>query len=76
MVPGMGHCRGGTGTDTFDAVSALDQWVRTGTTPSRIEASRVEEGAVVRTRPLCAYPAEAVYDGDGSTDDTRNFECK
>jgi feruloyl esterase len=27
MVPGMNHCRGGDGTDTFDAVAALDQWV-------------------------------------------------
>jgi pimeloyl-ACP methyl ester carboxylesterase len=76
MVPGMGHCRGGTGTDTFDAVAALDRWVSTGAAPQRIEASRVEDGAIVRTRPLCSFPARAVYDGDGSTDDSENFECR
>ena len=27
MVPGMGHCQGGPGTDVFDKVAALDQWV-------------------------------------------------
>jgi pimeloyl-ACP methyl ester carboxylesterase len=76
MVPGMGHCRGGTGTDTFDAVAALDQWIATDVAPRRIEASRVENGTVVRTRPLCAFPTRAVYDGDGSTDDSKNFECR
>ncbi|MES1258112.1 MAG: tannase/feruloyl esterase family alpha/beta hydrolase, partial [Acidobacteriota bacterium] len=76
MVPGMGHCRGGTGTDTFDAVAALDRWVRNGTAPERIEASRVESGKVVRTRPLCAFPQQAVYRGSGSTDDSANFDCK
>jgi Tannase and feruloyl esterase len=76
MVPGMGHCRGGTGTDTFDAVAALDPWVRAGAAPERIEASRVEAGAVVRTRPLCAYPTRAVYRGSGSTDDSKSFDCK
>jgi hypothetical protein len=76
MVPGMGHCRGGTGTDTFDAVAALDRWVTQAAAPERIEASRVENGAVVRTRPLCAFPTRAVYGGKGSTDDSRNFECR
>jgi feruloyl esterase len=76
MVPGMGHCRGGTGTDTFDAVAALDTWVERGKAPERIEASRVESGRVVRTRPLCEYPKQAVYDGSGSTDESVNFACR
>jgi feruloyl esterase len=76
MVPGMNHCGGGVGTDTFDAVAALDAWVSRGEPPRRIEASRVVDGEVVRTRPLCPFPQEAVYDGSGSTDDTRNFACR
>jgi feruloyl esterase len=76
MVPGMGHCRGGVGTDQFDAVAALDQWVRTDKPPARIEAARVEDGDTKRTRPLCAYPSMAVYDGSGSTDASENFQCK
>lgn len=76
MVPGMGHCRGGRGTDTFDPVEALDRWVRGGAAPARIEAARLTNGEVVRTRPLCAYPARATYDGDGDSDVSENFECK
>jgi feruloyl esterase len=76
MVPGMGHCRGGTGTDTFDAVAALDAWVTRGAAPERIEAAKTEDGRVVRTRPLCAYPKRAVYDGSGSSDDSANFVCR
>jgi Tannase and feruloyl esterase len=76
MVPGMGHCRGGIGTDRFDAVAALDRWVGAAEPPARIDASRVEDGATVRTRPLCPYPATAVYTGQGNTDVAANFDCR
>jgi feruloyl esterase len=76
MVPGMNHCAGGVGTDTFDAVAALDRWVSHGEAPQRIEASRVVDGKVVRTRPLCPFPQVAVYDGGGSTDASENFVCR
>jgi len=76
MVPGMGHCRGGDGTDQFDAVKALEQWVEKSKAPERIEASRVRNGKVDRTRPLCAYPKVAVYIGSGSTDESANFSCQ
>ena len=26
LAPGMGHCRGGPGVDTFDTLTALEQW--------------------------------------------------
>jgi feruloyl esterase len=29
-----------------------------------------------RTRPLCPYPQNAQYVGQGSTDDASNFVCK
>ena len=76
MVPGMGHCGGGDGTSTFDMVAALDHWMVTGTAPSSIPASRVRNGAVDRTRPLCAWPQVATYKGTGSTDDAANFVCR
>ncbi len=76
MVPGMGHCQGGPGTDVFDKVGALDRWVETGQKPQSIEASHLTNGVVDRTRPLCAYPATAHYIGSGSTDDARNFRCQ
>jgi feruloyl esterase len=72
----MGHCRGGEGTDTFDAVAALDAWVISGKAPASIPASRVRDGKVNRTRPLCAYPQFAVYKGSGSIEEAANFECR
>ena len=76
MVPGMGHCSGGDGTDRFDAIAAVDQWVETGKAPNSIPASHQTRGAVDKTRPLCAYPKTAQYKGSGSTNDAANFVCK
>ena len=76
LEPGMGHCGGGEGPNVFDKVGALEQWAENGKAPEQIVASRVENGAVVRTRPLCPYPQAAQYKGAGSTDDARNFICR
>jgi feruloyl esterase len=76
MVPGMGHCQGGPGTDVFDKVAAIDQWVESGRKPASIVASHLTAGAVDRTRPLCPYPATAHYTGSGSTDEAKNFTCE
>jgi feruloyl esterase len=75
MVPGMTHCSGGNGTDRFDSVSALVDWVEKGTAPDVLHASRVVDNNVVRTRPLCPYPKVARYSGQGSIDDAANFRC-
>jgi len=75
MVPGMGHCGGGTGVNTFDMVTPLDQWVTAGKAPAEVPASRVRNGVSDRTRPLCAYPQIAIYKGSGSLDDAANFSC-
>ncbi|MGH9145145.1 MAG: tannase/feruloyl esterase family alpha/beta hydrolase, partial [Vicinamibacterales bacterium] len=63
MVPGMGHCGGGEGTSTFDMISVMEQWVEQGKAPAQIPASRVKDGKVDRTRPLCPYPQSARYKG-------------
>ena len=75
MVPGMGHCRGGDGTDTFDPVAALDVWVTTGKAPDQIPASHLTKGVVDKTRPLCPYPEVAKYKGTGDTNSAANFTC-
>jgi feruloyl esterase len=75
MVPGMAHCGGGEGTDNFDMLSALEQWRENGKAPENIPASRIEGAKVVRTRPLCPYPQQAIYKGSGSTDQAENFYC-
>ena len=76
MVPGMSHCQGGPGTDNFDKMAAIEQWVAKGAAPDKIVASHLTNGTVDRTRPLCPYPQVAVYNGTGSTDDAANFACK
>jgi feruloyl esterase len=76
MVPGMAHCRGGDGTDTFDPVAPLDEWVTKGKAPDSIPASHLTRGAVDRTRPLCPYPEVAVYKGNGDTNEAANFACR
>ena len=75
LVPGMGHCQGGAGTDTFDKVAAIEQWVSTGRAPAEIVASHMAAGKVDRTRPLCPYPQVARYKGTGSTDEAASFAC-
>lgn len=75
MVPGMGHCSGGPGPDRFDALSALENWVERDIAPDSIVASKIVNGEVTRSRPLCVYPQVATYDGSGSTDAADNFVC-
>jgi len=76
MVPGMGHCGGGDGTDVFDKIGTLDQWVEKGMAPDSILASHAKAGAVDKTRPLCPYPQKAQYKGSGTTDEAANFTCR
>jgi feruloyl esterase len=75
MVPGMDHCQGGVGTDTFDKVAAMDEWIAKGRAPAHIAASHAIGGQVDKTRPLCPYPQIARYKGTGSMNDAENFVC-
>ena len=90
LVPGMGHCSGGSGATNFgnqggvsptpsadhDVLMALDRWVTAGTAPDRIVATRVVGGAAVRTRALCPYPKKAVFNGTGNSDSAASFSCQ
>lgn len=76
MAPGMGHCSGGEGPDTFDMMAALEQWVEEGRAPDRILATQATRGTVVRSRPLCPYPQVATYRGAGSLDTASSFDCR
>jgi len=89
MVPGMGHCGSGAGVNEFgqdasgivaadakhDVFRALMAWSEKGTAPTSLIASRIENGAVSRTLPLCPYPQVAKYNGSGSTADAANYAC-
>ena len=52
MVPGMGHCQGGSSTlDRFDMLSAVVDWVEKGVAPDRVVATGTAFPG--RNRPLC-----------------------
>jgi feruloyl esterase len=76
MVPGMFHCGGGVGCGNFDKLTPLIQWVEQAVAPEKLVGSRIIDGKVVRTRPLCPYPQVAKYNGSGNPDDASNFVCK
>jgi len=76
MVPGMGHCEGGEGPDTFSKMAVIEDWVEKGKAPERIVASHLTNGVADRSRPLCPYPQVADYKGRGNINDEANFVCK
>lgn len=76
MAPGMGHCVGGPGPNSFDAVSALEAWVERDIAPDSIVAEHSNQGVVDRSRPLCPFPEVAQWSGAGSTNAAENFSCR
>jgi hypothetical protein len=75
LVPGMGHCQGGSATlDRFDMLSAVVDWVEKGATPDRVIATGPAFPG--RSRPLCPYPQHAEYSGHGDTNDAASFVCQ
>ncbi|GAA4607277.1 tannase/feruloyl esterase family alpha/beta hydrolase [Actinoallomurus liliacearum] len=73
LFPGVAHCGGGEGPNTFDVLTPVMAWTESGRQPGRIVASNVTNGTVTRTRPVYPYPTVARYDGTGSVDDAANF---
>jgi feruloyl esterase len=75
LVPGMGHCGGGSlTTDSFDVLTALVDWVERGVAPDAVVATKPTEPRL--TRPLCAYPKYAHYSGGGDPNDPTSFTCR
>jgi feruloyl esterase len=71
MAPGMGHCGGGPGVNTFDSIRTLEKWVEQGIAPNTMLGT----GAKGMTRPLCPYPQFAEYKGSGDLKDAGNWSC-
>jgi feruloyl esterase len=72
MAPGMGHCGGGPGVNTFDSIGTLEKWVEKGIAPDTMMGT----GAQGMTRPLCPYPQYAEYKGSGDLKNASNWACK
>ena len=59
------------------AVSAVIKWVEQGIAPEKIVATKFDaNGKLLRSRPVCPYPAQAVYKGAGDIEDAANFSCR
>ena len=71
----MGHCCGGAATlDNFDMLTAAVNWVEKGQAPESVMATgRAFPG---RSRPLCAFPTHAQYNGSGDPEDGENYSCR
>jgi len=82
LAPGMGHCRGDVGPDSWDRLAPLVEWVEHGRAPDAIIASHSTNGSVDNERPLCPYPDLAVYTGPlGGENNSENwvadnFSCR
>jgi len=58
-------------------VSAVMKWVEQGVAPDRIMATKFDAaGNPTRMRPVCAYPAQAVYNGSGDVNSAASFSCQ
>jgi hypothetical protein len=91
LVPGMQHCSGGPGANTFgqgapladsdhDVIKALEAWVEQGKAPAQIIATKYTNDDPTQpalfTRPLCPYPNMAAWNGTGDASDAANWSCK
>ena len=90
MIPGMGHCYGGTGpasivpTDgvnaadpEYDLMLSLERWVEKDIAPEMVIGSGKVPDDPTRTmsRPICPYPKMTRYKGTGDTNAADSFEC-
>lgn len=79
MGPGVGHCGGGDGPNSFDTFAPLVQWVEAGQAPDKIIATKFVNNqpaqGIAQTRPLCAYPEVARWTGRGDPNSADNFVC-
>jgi feruloyl esterase len=83
LVPGMGHC---AGAYAIDWIGELEAWVEGGVAPATVSGRRLPPGPAfgpppanapdLGSRPICAYPDIAVYDGSGSDSDPASFTCQ
>lgn len=90
LPSGMDHCRGGVGPDNFgasfgeelpdpnpgnDLLMAMIEWVEKGVEPGRIVASKLKDGKVTMTRPVCQWPTSLRYRGKGDVNLAESWTC-
>ena len=71
-LPGVYHCGGGPGADSFDPLTALEQWVEHGAAPETMVATNRTSGI---ERPVCAWPTLPYY-RSGDPSKAGSFVCR
>jgi len=79
MVPGMDHCLDNPiygEIHDLDVAGILRRWKASGRAPDTLHLTvRKPDGAMERTRFVCAYPQVAQYKGRGDVNDPASFTC-
>lgn len=75
MVPGMQHCVTGSGPNSFDTLTALENWTERGIAPDALPATHSTNDVVDRTMPLCKFPEQAHYKGSGDPKSVASWSC-
>jgi feruloyl esterase len=79
LPPGLYHCQGGPGPNVVDVQGALEKWVEQDVAPETIAATKYRDDkpaeGVAMSRPLCAYPKRAHYNGSGDPAEASSFSC-
>lgn len=78
--PGSIHSVPGFEDARHDALLALIAWTEEGVAPESIIATKWRNDTLVdevlRQRPLCPYPKQATYIGEGNPDEASNWRCR
>jgi feruloyl esterase len=79
MIPGLAHCDGVPGAETFDPLSVMVNWVEHGVAPDRMIARKLRSDSKASERAsellLCPYPQTAEYRGSGNVEEASSYSC-
>ena len=73
MLPGVAHCAGGPGPDSWDWLAPMVEWVENGTAPDSLTVQHLTDGVVDNERIVCPHPQQPAYVGDGDPNDPVNW---
>jgi hypothetical protein len=76
LMPGMSHCAGGQGPSSFDALTAIINWVEQGTAPDSLLTTQAPSTAnPVQSLPAYPYPLMATYNGTGDVNVASSYHA-
>ncbi|MGW3666306.1 tannase/feruloyl esterase family alpha/beta hydrolase [Streptomyces sp. NPDC005141] len=74
LLPGVAHCGGGQGPNTFDALTAMTDWVTRGEAPASLTTRSVDSGGnTTATRPVYPFPYVAKNTTGGPVEDASSY---